>query len=190
MVLFLSPEQLARDEVVARLGEQRVAHFVVDEAHCISAWGHDFRPDYLRLGTVVDRLGHPPVLALTATAPRPVREEVAERLHLRDPLVLVRGFDRPNLHLDVRRHVEDSDRREAVVDTVAGLEGTVALAVPSTRALSGGAPLGALPSSVRSQEPANAREPSRATRPNDSFDIVSDVCDVRAKREVVRQSSC
>ena len=122
MVLFLSPEQLARDEVVARLGEHRVAQVVVDEAHCISAWGHDFRPDYLRLGTVVDRLGHPPVLALTATAPRPVRDEVVERLHLRDPLVLVRGFDRPNLHLEVRRHVEEGDRRAAVVDTVAGLE--------------------------------------------------------------------
>ena len=80
MVLFLSPEQLARDEVVARLGEQRVAQVVVDEAHCISAWGHDFRPDYLRLGDVVDGLGHPPVLALTATAPPPVRDEVVERL--------------------------------------------------------------------------------------------------------------
>lgn len=123
LVLFLTPEQLARDEVVERLSDVGVARFVVDEAHCISAWGHDFRPDYLRLGGVVDRLGHPPVLALTATAPPPLRDEVVERLHLRDPLVLVRGFDRPNLHLEVRRQVEEADRRSAVVESVAGLEG-------------------------------------------------------------------
>ncbi len=121
LVLFLAPEQLAREDVLDRLGSRGVALVVVDEAHCISAWGHDFRPDYLRLGAVVDRLGHPTVLALTATASPPVRDEIVTRLGLRDPLVLVRGFDRPNLHLDVRRHVEDGDRRDAVVDTVAAL---------------------------------------------------------------------
>ncbi len=121
LVLFLAPEQLARDDVVERLRTRGVALLVVDEAHCISAWGHDFRPDYLRLGAAAERLGHPTVLALTATASPPVREEIVARLGLRDPLVLVRGFDRPNLHLDVRRHVEDRERREAVVDRVAGL---------------------------------------------------------------------
>ena len=134
LVLFLAPEQLARDEVVERLVAAGVERFVVDEAHCISAWGHDFRPDYLRLGHVVDRLGHPPVLALTATAPPPLREEVVERLHLRDPLVVVRGFDRPNLHLEVRRHVEEGDRRRSVVDAVAGLEGQGLLYVATRRA--------------------------------------------------------
>ena len=71
--VFLSPEQLAKDEVVAQLVEADVGLFVVDEAHCVSAWGHDFRPDYLRLGQVIERLGHPPVIALTATAALPVR---------------------------------------------------------------------------------------------------------------------
>ena len=121
LLLFLAPEQLARDDVVERLRTRGVALLVVDEAHCISAWGHDFRPDYLRLGAAAERLGHPTVLALTATASPPVREEIVARLGLRDPLVLVRGFDRPNLHLDVRRHVEDRERREAVVDRVVGL---------------------------------------------------------------------
>jgi ATP-dependent DNA helicase RecQ len=69
--VFLSPEQLAKDEVVTGLAEAGVSLFVVDEAHCVSAWGHDFRPDYLRLAPVVERLGRPPVIAMTATASRP-----------------------------------------------------------------------------------------------------------------------
>ena len=77
--------------------------FVVDEAHCVSQWGHDFRPDYLRLRAAIEALGRPPVLALTATAAPPVREEIVEVLDLRDPEVIVRGFDRPNIHLAVQR---------------------------------------------------------------------------------------
>lgn len=122
-ILFLAPEQFANDEVMARLAGLDVAQFVVDEAHCISAWGHDFRPDYLQVGAAVERLGHPRVVALTATASPPVRDEIVERLHLRDPLVVVQGFDRPNLHLAVHRYVEDDDRRDGVVERVAGLTG-------------------------------------------------------------------
>ena len=100
--LFLAPEQLARDETVARLAGLHPSLVVVDEAHCISAWGHDFRPDYLRIGDVLERLGRPVVAALTATAAPPVREEIVQRLRLRNPLQVIRGFDRPNLHLGVR----------------------------------------------------------------------------------------
>jgi len=118
---------------VARLRRLRLAQLVVDEAHCISAWGHDFRPDYLRLGSVVEHLGHPPVVALTATASAPVRREVVTRLGLRDPTVVVRGFDRPNLHLSVRRELSDEDKRRAVTELVAGLKGAGLLYV-ATRA--------------------------------------------------------
>ena len=82
--VFLAPEQLAKPEVVDAVRDARPALFVVDEAHCVSAWGHDFRPDYLRLGGVIEQLGHPTVLALTATAAPPVRAEIVERLEMRD----------------------------------------------------------------------------------------------------------
>ena len=125
--LFLAPEQLAKDSTVERLAALDIALFVVDEAHCVTSWGHDFRPDYLRLGEVRERLGNPTTAALTATAAPPVREEILERLRMTDPLVLVHGFDRPNISLDVIRHHEDKDKRRAVAgqaaELVAGLHG-------------------------------------------------------------------
>jgi ATP-dependent DNA helicase RecQ len=119
--VFLAPEQLARDETVERLARAGVALVVVDEAHCVSSWGHDFRPDYLHLGEIVERLGRPPVLALTATGSGPVRDEVIERLRLHDPLVISRGFDRPNLSLAVHRHEDEPEKRRAIVEQVAEL---------------------------------------------------------------------
>ncbi len=117
--LFLAPEQLARDEVLERLRAIEPSLFVVDEAHCVSAWGHDFRPDYLRLGHVIDALGHPTTIALTATAAPPVRDEIVERLRMRDGRQVVRGFDRPNIFLEVQRHSDDDERRAAVVERAA-----------------------------------------------------------------------
>jgi ATP-dependent DNA helicase RecQ len=117
--LFLAPEQLANDEVLARVRAANPSLFVVDEAHCISEWGHDFRPDYLRLGAVIEQLGRPPVLALTATAAPPVREEIIARLGMRDPLVVARGFDRPNIWLGVERFQSEADKRRALLEHVA-----------------------------------------------------------------------
>src|SRR3954447_3446650 len=116
--LFLSPEQLSNEQVLRDLAAAKPSLMVVDEAHCISEWGHDFRPDYLRLGAVSDILGRPPILALTATAAPPVREEIVARLGMRDPLVLVRGFNRENIWLGVESFRRERDKKEALVERV------------------------------------------------------------------------
>src|SRR3954466_7789488 len=117
--VLLAPEQLANEEVVERLREARPSLFVVDEAHCVSEWGHDFRPDYLRLPAAIAAVGRPPVLALTATAAPPVREEIVSVLEMRDPAVIIKGFDRPNIHLAVRTFQDAERKRRALLDAVA-----------------------------------------------------------------------
>ena len=116
--VFLAPEQLANQDVLDELAVANVSLFVVDEAHAISEWGHDFRPDYLRLGAAVEALGRPTVLALTATAAPPVRAEIVERLGLRDPEVVIRGFDRPNIHLAVERFHDARARDRGLLERV------------------------------------------------------------------------
>ena len=100
-IVLCSPERFASTSFLAALAHRKVDLFAVDEAHCVSEWGHDFRPDYLRLQGVVERLGRPPVMACTATATEEVAREIAVRLGLRDPHILRAGFDRPNLSFDV-----------------------------------------------------------------------------------------
>ncbi len=109
--LFATPEQLARDDVRAALRGAPIDLFCVDEAHCISEWGFDFRPAYRELADAAQEMGRPPILALTATAPEAVRRDVARELGLREPLLVAANFDRPNLHLGVVR-VVDADRRD------------------------------------------------------------------------------
>src|SRR3954447_5395758 len=120
--VLLAPEQLANEEVVERLRDAKPSLFVVDEAHCVSEWGHDFRPDYLRLPAAIEAVGRPTVLALTATAAPPVREEIVSVLGLRDPAVIVRGFDRPNIHLAVHTFHDAHHKRRALLDAVAEAE--------------------------------------------------------------------
>jgi RecQ family ATP-dependent DNA helicase len=100
-VCFAAPERFASAPFRAAVSRRAIALFVVDEAHCVSEWGHDFRPDYLRLASVIGELGHPPVMACTATATPKVAEEIVARLGLRDPERVRSGFDRPNLSFDV-----------------------------------------------------------------------------------------
>ncbi|MFP5252523.1 MAG: RecQ family ATP-dependent DNA helicase [Actinomycetes bacterium] len=116
--LFLSPEQLANDEVRDRLAQVAPRLVAVDEAHCVSFWGHDFRPDYFRLGDLLLDLGRPTVVAMTATAAPPVRDDIVGRLRLEDPAVVVTGFERPNLTLDVVRATDADHQRGIVVDLV------------------------------------------------------------------------
>jgi ATP-dependent DNA helicase RecQ len=132
--LFLAPEQLSNQDLRARLQASAPSLFVVDEAHCISMWGHDFRPDYLTLGEVAAGLGSPPVLALTATAAPPVRAEIVDRLGMRDELVVVASFDRPEIDLRVVRFADAHTKRDAVVSAVAQRRGTGIVYVATRRA--------------------------------------------------------
>ncbi len=100
-IVLCSPERFASSTFLEALAQRDVDLFAVDEAHCVSEWGHDFRPDYLRLRGVIDRLGSPTVMACTATATEQVSDEISVRLGLRDPHVMRAGFDRPNLSFDV-----------------------------------------------------------------------------------------
>jgi ATP-dependent DNA helicase RecQ len=108
--LFVTPEQLADPDRLAEIAALKPCLVAVDEAHCISSWGHDFRPDYLQLGRVIKELNRPPVLALTATASPPVREDIVARLGLTDPYVVVAGLDRPNLFLEAAHCVDEEQR--------------------------------------------------------------------------------
>jgi ATP-dependent DNA helicase RecQ len=133
--LFLAPEQLARDDVLDELRGLDVSLFAVDEAHCVSEWGHDFRPDYLRLATVIERLGHPRVVALTATAAPPVRRDIVARLGLRDHREVIASFDRSNLHLAVTRFTDEADKRAGAVTAIRelGAESTCGLVYTASR---------------------------------------------------------
>jgi ATP-dependent DNA helicase RecQ len=110
--IFVTPERFRDRDIFERLRGRDIELFVVDEAHCVSQWGHDFRPDYLELGAIVERLGRPPVLALTATATEDVRSDIVRLLGMRDPLVLVTGFARPELRYEVRRTATIESKEE------------------------------------------------------------------------------
>ena len=116
--IFLAPEQLRNPETLDRLRRTNVSLFAIDEAHCISHWGHDFRPDYLELAHVIEALDRPVVLAMTATASEDVRSEIIERLGMQNPRVFVHGFDRPNISLRVDLFSEEDEKLEAVVKRV------------------------------------------------------------------------
>jgi len=100
-IVYCSPERFNSSVFLDAVAQRRVDLLAVDEAHCVSEWGHDFRPDYLRLPEAIERLGRPTVMACTATATPAVAREVIQRLGLRDPLVVRSGFDRPNLSFDI-----------------------------------------------------------------------------------------
>jgi ATP-dependent DNA helicase RecQ len=115
---FTTPEQLARAELREKLAGANVDLFVIDEAHCLSQWGHDFRPDYLGLADVVRSLGSPTVLALTATAPPAVAVDIVRQLALPDMAVIITGAWRENLQLSVRHVSGDADKQRALVEVL------------------------------------------------------------------------
>jgi ATP-dependent DNA helicase RecQ len=114
--VFLAPEQLANSQTRETLRRARPALFAVDEAHLVSQWGHDFRPDYMLLGAQAEAIGAPVRVALTATAAPPVRQEIVRRLDLRDPVVVMGDFDRPRIHLSAHHAATIPDKERELVD--------------------------------------------------------------------------
>jgi ATP-dependent DNA helicase RecQ len=132
--LFTTPEQLSNPDRLAQVKALRPALVAVDEAHCISAWGHDFRPDYLSLGHLIRGLGRPPVVALTATASPPVRDDIISRLGLNDPKLVVSGLDRGNLFLEVAHCATEDYRWRRLVALLRSDERPGIIYVPTRRA--------------------------------------------------------
>ncbi len=116
-LLYVSPEKLLTDlEVISRMAKP--ALFAIDEAHCISSWGHDFRPEYTKMGFLRDRFSAIPFIALTATADKVTRRDISKQLHLKDPKLFVSSFDRKNLSLDVRIGIKPKQKAEEIIDFV------------------------------------------------------------------------
>jgi ATP-dependent DNA helicase RecQ len=117
-LVYIAPERFRSRSFVQALGQITIALFAVDEAHCISQWGHDFRPDYFRLGPILEELGNPPTGAFTATATEEVRGDILARLGLEDPLIYIAGFARPNLSFmvaEIQRETDKYDRLREVI---------------------------------------------------------------------------
>ena len=116
-LVYVAPERLLTDRCLGLLSASRLALIAIDEAHCVSQWGHDFRPEYLQLAVLAERFPGVPRIALTATADAQTRAEILERLQLRDARVFVSSFDRPNIRY---RIVEKEDPRRQLLDFVRG----------------------------------------------------------------------
>src|SRR5262245_11229573 len=115
-LVYIAPERLRSSLFLEKLRETKVQLLAVDEAHCISEWGHDFRPDYARLGRLRKRLNQPQTIALTATATPDVRRDIVAQLQLCDPKVFITCFSRPNLHLEVQQVLSEPDRDRILVN--------------------------------------------------------------------------
>ena len=122
--ILTTPERLANPTFLERIRDKELDLIVVDEAHCISQWGHDFRPSYLELAQAITQLGRPPVLALTATAAADVREDIAKQLGLRDVNVISTGICRENLRYEVDSVGSEDDKHTALARLFAELEGS------------------------------------------------------------------
>jgi ATP-dependent DNA helicase RecQ len=140
-LLYVAPERLAAPSFSGVWCELDVKFLAVDEAHCVSQWGHDFRPDYLNIKNYIKKLAHRPIVAaFTATATPEVKDDIIERLELENPAVFIRGFDRPNLKFFCESNINSNRRREEVLRLISSMRGSgivYALTRKETEALAG-----------------------------------------------------
>ncbi len=123
-ILYVTPERFRDREFFEVLAARTIALFVIDEAHCVSQWGHDFRPDYMMLGSIAERLGRPPIVALTATATPDVQRDIIDQMRMRNPYRWLAELIRPNLFLEVRRTVNDKLKDEALESILHEIDGS------------------------------------------------------------------
>ena len=116
-ILYISPERLML-ELNFLLKDMNVSLFAIDEAHCISQWGHDFRPEYTQLKAIREQFPHIPIVALTATADKITRQDIVKQLELKDPKIFISSFDRPNLSLDVRRGYQQKEKTRTILEFI------------------------------------------------------------------------
>jgi ATP-dependent DNA helicase RecQ len=124
-LLYVAPERLVRPDTPQLLREAGVNVFAIDEAHCVSQWGHDFRPEYLGLAQAAQAIGDVQLIAVTATADAPTRADIVKKLFAAEPRIFVRSFDRPNLHLAMARKADPARQIEAIVARHKGQSGIV-----------------------------------------------------------------
>jgi ATP-dependent DNA helicase RecQ len=134
-LVLITPESVSSPQIIEKLRAARPALFVVDEAHCVSQWGHDFRPSYLALRRTVKELGRPPILALTATATLKVADDIAQQLGLREPSVVRISFHRPNLGFEVRRLGGEDDKLRVLGNLIQHLRRPGIVYCATTRAV-------------------------------------------------------
>jgi ATP-dependent DNA helicase RecQ len=134
-LLYVAPERFESGSTADRLRQVGVSLLAVDEAHCISEWGHDFRPSYRRVRAIRTALGHPPTVALTATATPAVRRDIADQLGLRDPETVITGFDRRNLHYHVIRTRTDAEKDATLVQLLQSHPGQAVVYAPTRKAV-------------------------------------------------------
>lgn len=131
-IIYVAPERFANPFFLESLTQIKISLFAIDEAHCISQWGHDFRPSYTRLAPIIEKLNHPPVIALTATATMEVKEDIVRQLRLSDPAFVITGFARPNLELGIAR-ANESQKIDFILEAAAKASGEHGIVYAGTR---------------------------------------------------------